>query len=290
MVVAVVGASGFLGRSLVAAFDRLEVPVQAYTRSVPFLAPDGRPDVGLTSARTVYWLATLINPQTAEQEPARIRADRTAFEGFLSALRRLERPPTVVLVSSGGTVYDPATPPPYAESAPCRPSSAYGRAKLDLERVLAERAPGPHVTLRVSNAYGPGQLAASGQGVVAHWLRAAALGQDIRVFGDPGTTRDYVYVDDVADALAAVAASERPLPPVINVGSGRPTTLAELADTVLDVAGAPGVRVVVGERRSFDVPRTWLDVSLAAQELGWQPRTSLREGVAAAWLDALARQ
>ena len=290
MRVAVVGASGFLGTSLIGALDRLEIPVQAYTRSVPFLSPDGRPCAGLASARTVYWLATLINPQTAEQEPARISADRAAFEGFLAAVRRVESPPAVVLVSSGGTVYDPATPPPYAESAPCRPSSAYGRAKLDLERVLAEQAPGRHVTLRVSNAYGPGQPAASGQGVVAHWLRAAALGEDIRVFGDPGTTRDYVYVADVAEALVAVAQCEGPLPPVLNVGAGRPTTLAQLADTVLEVVGARGVRVVVEERRSFDVSRTWLDVSLAAEVLGWRPRTSLRDGVAAAWADALARQ
>jgi UDP-glucose 4-epimerase len=287
--VAVVGAAGFLGRRLTAALERRDVAFSSYTRSIPFLAGDGRPAEGLASAGTVFWLATLINPQSAEQQPARVHEDRAAFETFLRALQRLERPPTVVLLSSGGTVYDPAADPPYAESSPTAPISAYGRAKLALEQVLADAAPGRSVALRVSNAYGPGQPGTGGQGVVSHWLRAAASGQPIRLFGDPETTRDYVYVDDVVDALLAVAATDGALPPVVNVGAGRPTSLAELADTVVEVCGVPGVRVVVEQRRSFDVPRTWLDVSLAERVLGWTPRTSLRDGVAAAWDDALSR-
>lgn len=285
---AVVGAAGFLGRALVASLERDGTPVAAFTRSAPFLTDDGRPADGLAAAGTVYWLATQINPQIAEQEPERVARDRAAFEGFLQAVRGLERPPTVVLLSSGGTVYDPDTDPPYAETDATRPLSAYGRAKLALEDLLARTHEGRHVAVRVSNAYGPGQPTASGQGVVAHWLKAAAQGQDIRLFGDPQTTRDYVYVDDIADALVAVHRAEGELPPVVNVGSGQPTPLAELADVVLEVVAVPGLRVVVEERRSFDVPRTWLDVSLAREVLGWQPTTSLREGVGAAWVAARA--
>lgn len=288
MSVAIIGASGFLGSALAAAHARAGNPVAAYTRSVPFLAPDGRPDQGLEPVRTVYWLATQINPQIAEQEPLKVTADRVAFESFLSAVGRLEAAPTIVLLSSGGTVYDPAGPPPYGESAPTGPVSAYGRAKLALEQVLSERAPGEHVTLRVSNAYGPGQRAASGQGVVAHWLRAAFRGEDITVFGAPTTARDYVYVDDVAEALVAVHTRDHPLPPVLNIGSGQGTTLKELAETVLEVVGNPALELVVTGRRSFDVPQTWLDVGLADKALGWRPRTSLSEGVAAAWLDVCA--
>lgn len=289
MGVAVVGASGFLGRRVVAALERDEVVVHEYTRSVPFLTPDGRPEAGLASASTVLWLATRINPVTAEREPERVQADRMAFTSLLLALRDLTTPPTVVLVSSGGTVYDPATAPPYAESAPTGPVSTYGRAKLALERLLAEQAPGRHVTLRVSNAYGPGQAFTGGQGVIAHWLRAAAQGEPIHVYGDPETTRDYVYVDDVAEAFVAVARTEGPLPEVVNIGSGRPTTLGELAETVLEVAAVPGLEIVEEERRSFDVSRTWLDVSLAEAALGWRPVTPLGTGVRAAWQDALAR-
>lgn len=283
MSMAVVGAAGFLGRALVDGLRRAALPVSSYTRSAPFLDGDGAARPGLASARTVYWLATQINPQIAEQQPEKVAEDLAAFEQFLRTVSTLVVPPTVVLLSSGGTVYDPDVAPPYAETAPTRPGSAYGSAKLALEEQLAARAPGRFVTLRVSNAYGPGQPVASGQGVIAHWLRAARRGEDIRLFGAPETIRDYVYVDDVARAMRAVDAVPGPLPPVLNIGSGRPTTLQELAETVLAVVQDPAVQLVVEGRRSFDVPRTWLDISLAASVLGWSPQTPLTDGIAAAW-------
>lgn len=283
MTVAVIGAAGFLGRSVVAAFQKASTPVIAYTRSTPFVAPDGSADPRLASARTVYWLATQINPHIAEHEPAKVAEDRAVFADLLRAVQAMPDPPTVVLLSSGGTVYDVGTEPPYAETAATGPLSAYGRAKLELEGLLAREAPGAHTSLRVSNAYGPGQPVASGQGVIAHWLRAARRGEDIRLFGDPETTRDYVYVDDIAEAMVAVDRVEGSPPPVVNVGSGRPTSLGELAEVVLSVVADPRLRLVVEPRRSFDVPRTWLDVRLAQAALGWTPSTSLPDGVAAAW-------
>lgn len=278
MSVAVIGAAGFLGRALVAAAGRSGVPVAAYTRATPFLSPDGTPDGGLARSRTVFWLASSINPALAESDPGLVRADREAFAALLRAVRTLPEPPRVVLLSSGGTVYDPAAPPPYRESAPTAPRGAYGRAKLELEAMLG----GAGVTVRVANVYGPGQPAVSGQGVVGYWLRAAARGEHLVVYGEPATTRDYVYVDDVAGALLAVHAAAAP-PPVLNVGSGEPTSLKELADTVLDVVGDPRLRWDREPARGFDVPHTWLDVSLAASALGWRATTPLRDGLAAAW-------
>lgn len=281
--VAVIGAAGFLGRALTRALDEQGTPVAAYTRSVPFRDPGGRPAPGLSAARTIFWLATRINPQIAELEPQSVAADRAAFDDLLRAVQSLDTPPTVVLLSSGGTVYDPDASPPYAEDAATRPTTAYGRAKLALEGRLADGAPGRHLVVRISNAYGPGQPAARGQGVIAHWLLAARRGEHVRLFGDPATTRDYVFEDDVSAALLAVARSTGPLPAALNVGSGRRTSLQELADTVLAVVGDPGLRLVVEPARSFDVSHTWLDVGQAARVLGWRPRTTLPDGIAATW-------
>lgn len=282
---AVIGAGGFLGRSLVAELARRGVPVAEFTRSVPFLTNGGALAPGVATAGTAYWLATTINPQIAEQQPEEVVADRALFAGFLTAVRRLRVPPTVVLLSSGGTVYDPETPPPYAEDAPTRPRSAYGRAKLELEGMLADTGlgAGRALALRVSNAYGPGQPVASGQGVVAHWLAAARRGEDIRLYGDPSTTRDYVYVADVAAALADVHGCANPLPAVLNAGSGIPTSLQRLAEIVLEVVDIPRLALDVAPSRSFDVPRTWLDVRRAQEVLGWRAATPLPVGVAATW-------
>lgn len=280
--VAVVGAAGFLGRSLASSLARSAVPLQLFTRAAPAVS-DGVAHPALCRARTIYWLATRINPQIAEQQPARVDEDRIAFQAFLLALARCGGQGRVVLVSSGGTVYDPSAPPPYAEGAPTRPLSAYGVAKLALEQLLVAHAPAEHVAMRVSNAYGPGQPVASGQGVVAHWLRAARRGEPITIFGDPATTRDYVYIDDVVRALLAVQHVQDPLPRVINVGSGIPTTLAELADTILETVADPRLRIEVMPARSFDVSRTWLDISAARRALRWLPQTPLSAGIARSW-------
>lgn len=279
---AVVGAGGFLGSALTAAARRAGVPVSAYTRAVPCLAADGACAPGLAAARTVFWLASGITPATAEVRPERVRADREAFAALLTALRRLPVPPRVVLLSSGGTVYDPVARPPYAEDAPTRPRTAYGRAKLALEATLTCAGLPDRTILRVANVYGPGQPAASGQGVVGHWLRAAAAGLPLTVYGDPHATRDYVYADDVAGALLAVHRATAP-PPVVNVGSGVPTSLRTLAGLVREAVGDPALRCEERPARGFDLDRTWLDVSLAGTALGWRATTPLPTGLARAW-------
>lgn len=280
-----VGAGGFLGRHLVSALEAAGRRVASYTLGHPFASAAGEPAPELAAARTVYWLASIINPQLS-LDPQRVAADRRAFAGFLDVLDAHALTPTVVALSSGGTVYDPDTPAPYREDSPARPRTEYGVAKLELERLLSQRCPTRCVTLRVSNAYGPGQPVAAGQGVIAHWLAAAAVGSPIAVFGDPMTTRDYVYAGDIAAALVGVDTAVREgrdLPPVVNIGSGQPTSLQELAELVLDVVGVPGSRIEHHQRRSFDLPHTWLDIRLAHSVLGWQPSTPLPEGIRLAW-------
>ena len=208
-----------------------------------------------------------MNPALAESHPERVRADQATFEATLEALRGLPSPPRVALLSSGGAVYDTTREPPYRESSPTRPLGAYGRAKLAMEAALAAAGlPAGHaVSLRVSNLYGPGQPAVSGQGVIGYWLRAAANGEHLTVYGDPATTRDYVYVDDVTEALLALhARAGAGLPPVLNLGAGRGTSLRELADRLLGIVADPALRLLQRPARGFDVPHTWLDVRLAA--------------------------
>jgi UDP-glucose 4-epimerase len=278
---AVIGAGGFLGSAVVTAAREAGVPVDPYGRADPALCPDGTADPRLARARTVFWLASSVNPALAEAHPERVRADLAAFRALLRAARRLPRPPRVVLLSSGGAVYDPAAPPPYRETSPTGPRGAYGRVKLAMEDALADSGL-PGTALRVSNLYGPGQPAASGQGVVGHWLRAAAAGRNLTVYGDPGTTRDYVYAADVAGALLAVHAAPA-VPPVVNLGSGRPTSLRELAELLLAAIGDPALRLELHPARGFDVPHTWLDVGLAASALGWTATTPLEAGLARCW-------
>jgi len=286
--VAVIGSAGFLGTALTAALRRRGVEPVAFTRDTPFLDESGRPRAGLLHARTVYYLASTITPPLAEREPWRVAADRDTFERLLESLPiapgETSGPVTVVIPGSGGTVYDPAFPPPYAESAPVRPVTAYGRARLEMERMLL--AAGDRcrpVVARISNVYGPGQRVGTGQGVVAHWLDAVARGSAISVFGDADATRDYVYIDDVATALAQVDARHSELPAVVNVGSGQPTSLRELAEVVKAAVDLRELEVHYEQARTFDRTGTWLDVSLAAAALNWKAQTPLLDGIRESW-------
>lgn len=230
--------------------------------------------------QSVFWLASSIRPATAGDRPAAVEADRSALAVLIDGLTRLRSSARLVTVSSGGTVYDTAVPAPYGEGSSLRPVNAYGRAMLDIERLVG--AWGDSCVLRVSNAYGPGQQPRFGQGVIAHWLAAVAAGDPVHVIGSDQVARDYVYVEDVVDALVDVGNAGDP-PPVVNIGSGRPTTLAELLAMISAVVSPRAVDVRRDPARSFDSPSTWLDISLARRRLGWEPRTELPAGLAVTW-------
>lgn len=278
---AVIGAAGFLGSALSARLRGAgATEVASYTRRQPFLTSAGRLDDGVLRARTVFWLASSVRPATAGDRPDLVASDRAALESLIDRLGASHREARLVTVSSGGTVYDTSRPAPYNESSAVKPVHAYGVAMLDIERLVGA-VPGS-VVLRVSNAYGPGQAARHGQGVIAHWLNAVKAGQAIHLVGDDQVARDYVFIDDVVDALVAVADSVDP-PAVVNVGSGRPTTLAQLALLVSELVRPHVLDVHRDPARVFDSPSTWLDVSLAAQRLGWTAQTPLRNGLELTW-------
>lgn len=282
---AVVGANGFVGSALVARLRSRSVPVARFTRDVPLVSDLGLLVPEAAEATTLYWLAASVNPAVAEEHPELVEADHDAFTRFLAAAERTPNPPRVALLSSGGTVYDPATSPPYTEDSPVGPTTAYGRSKVGLEQaLLGSQLPGGHkLVARVANVYGPGQPARRGQGVIAHWLQAAASGDPLVIIGDPRTVRDYVYIDDVVDLLEILHTITRPLPDVVNVGSGEATSLEDLAKVVLDAISDPEVAFERTPPRDFDLSQTWLEISRAERDLGWRPRTELADGVARAW-------
>lgn len=283
-VTSVIGAGGFIGARLALSLSAADVPFHAFTREVPFHDGD-RLSSRLLDSDVIFYLAGRITPAVAERDPGRVAADLADLRSLLNGLRRARRSPVVVLASSGGTVYDPAATPPYRESTPTRPASAYGAAKLDQERALLAGSGWLRpVVLRLANVYGPGQKTTAGYGVIGHWLEAVRRGEPVRVFGDPACRRDYVHVADVCAAMLAVRRryaefGHHGQPAILNIGSGVSTSLAEL---LRDFQSAIGHELDVRwERaRTFDHRDVWLDVREAARCIGWQPGTTLADGLA----------
>jgi UDP-glucose 4-epimerase len=286
----VAGADGFIGGALVRALRAASVPVYGMTRGTPLAIEHSR------AARIVFWLASSVNPAMAEQRPDLVAADKAALASLLSRLRFASQPAVVVQASSGGTVYDRAAEPPYPESAPVRPTGAYGRMKLELEKALLDADSVHPVILRISNVYGPGQPVTPGFGVVAHWLQAALEQRPLRMLGD--ANRDYLYIGDLVAAMVRLHAmvdqadrERRPLglPAVLNIGTGKPVSLSLLAEVLERTTGRTPPVQRLGPR-SFDQPDVWLNVSLAERELAWRAHTTLEWGIRKAWLAAQRRQ
>jgi UDP-glucose 4-epimerase len=276
--VAVTGSNGFLGRALVTALRAAGTEVVEFPSTRPFLCPDGSPTDELARASSVCYLASRINPAIAERDPAAVAEHVATLTGLIRALG--DSGTRLIYPSSGGTVYDTDLEPPYAETSQLRPIGRFGSTKVAIEQLLFEVPEIESVAMRISNVYGPGQPRRKGFGVIAHWLASTAEGEPLHMYGNPDTTRDFVYIDDLCDAFLRVVSSDDP-PSVVNIGSGVPTSLAELAEIISDTVD--GVEIVHEPDRGFDVSRTWLDVSLAKKTLGWSPRVQLREGIGRTW-------
>ncbi|CAN5706011.1 NAD-dependent epimerase/dehydratase family protein [soil metagenome] len=178
---------------------------------------------------------------------------------------------------SSSSVYGGDGGGPVDEAHPRRPASPYGMSKLAAEElvVLYRRERGVRATvLRYFTVYGPRQRP---EMVLARFLFAARKGRSVEVFGDGEQTRDMTYV---LDAVEATAAALDAAPGIYNVGGGTRATVNEMLDAVRRVTGVD-VEVRYGPPAAGDVRSTWADSRRAERELGYAPRTSLEDGIAA---------
>ena len=187
-----------------------------------------------------------------------------------------------VVFTSSGAVYGDQAEQPVRETAPPHPRSPYAVSKLAAEhyvRTIGDLWGIESVSLRIFNAYGTGQhLPPSHPPVIPNFLRQAMRGGTLVMHGDGDQTRDYVYVDDVVSALIAAATAPDINGLVINIGSGVETSIRELVQVVQKVSGAD-VEVIHNPRTSAGVARLCADLGLARQQLGYQPRFHLEEGL-----------
>jgi UDP-glucose 4-epimerase len=135
------------------------------------------------------------------------------------------------------------------------------------------------VSLRIFNAYGPGQeLPPSYPPVIPQLLRQARAGGSLVIFGEGTQTRDFVYVDDVVDALVAATTADNVNRTAINIGSGQEVSINTLADRITSLTGHRA-NILHNREHSSGVSRLVADVRLARQTLGWEPRIDLVEGL-----------
>jgi dTDP-L-rhamnose 4-epimerase len=183
------------------------------------------------------------------------------------------------------TCGDTLKPVPTHEGAPCEPGSVYAATKLSQEqlcRVVGAAYGFSVAVLRYFNVYGPGQsLSNPYTGILPTFYARAKAGKPIEVFEDGRESRDFVYIDDTVEATRRALLDQSPEATyaVINVGSGVPTSLLELARTVLRVGGWDVPIRVTGAFRVGDVRHAFADTARARQVLGFAATIPLAEGI-----------
>jgi UDP-glucose 4-epimerase len=187
-----------------------------------------------------------------------------------------------VVLTSSGAVYGAQVLQPLRETLVPNPDSPYAVSKLSAEayvRTIGALWGIETVALRVFNAYGPGQpLPASHPPVVPRFIKGAVSGASLVVHGDGQQSRDYVFVSDVVAALLAAATARNLDQLVINVGSGKATTLRQLVAEVAEVTGTR-LEPLYNNNESGGVREMCADLTLAGDLLAYSPKVGLNEGL-----------
>lgn len=195
----------------------------------------------------------------------------------LEALRRLESPPLLVFASSAA-VYGDSQRMPMDEDHPLRPVSPYGISKLAAEQYVSLYSSlhgVPSIVVRPFSLYGPGQRK---QVIFDLLTRAYAEGKTLEVRGSPDVSRDFVFVEDVAKGFVGFARRAPGGGEAYNLASGHPTTLKELAETLIRVTGLDRSPQFTGKVREGD-PLRWVGGVDKAGALGVRCMTPLEEGL-----------
>lgn len=187
-----------------------------------------------------------------------------------------------VVFASSGAVYGDQQQQPVGEDALPDPRSPYAVSKLAAEfyiKTIGALWGIETLCLRIFNAYGPGQhIPPVHAPVVITFLRQALNNGTLVIHGDGEQTRDYVYVDDVVMAMLAASTAPEVNQMTINVGSGKETSVRDLAALVVSVTGADP-EVVFNPRSDRGSSRLCADISLAAEKLNYRPSIGLETGL-----------
>ncbi|MCX8183154.1 MAG: NAD-dependent epimerase/dehydratase family protein [Crenarchaeota archaeon] len=179
---------------------------------------------------------------------------------------------------SSAAVYGDPVKLPVDENHPADPLSPYGLSKLMGEEVTRffSRLGLKYVVLRLFNVYGPGQNMAYA-GVITRFLERVRRGLPPVVYGDGEQTRDFIHVEDVAEAVE-LAIKTKHVNQVFNIGTGRPVSIRDLALLVMRLQGIKGEPVYAAKRQG-DIRHSYAEISKARSLLGFEPRIGLEQGL-----------
>lgn len=229
----------------------------------------------------VYHLAARVAVAESIQYPREYNHDNVGGTVSIMEAMRDVGVKRVVFTSSGAVYGDQPVERLHEELTP-NPDSPYAVSKLASEayiRTIGRLWQIETVSLRIFNAYGLNQrVRASHPPVIPHFLRSALSGSSLVIHGDGEQTRDYIHVDDVVSALITAATVGEVDQQIVNVGSGKATSINDLIEIIAEVTGRE-LQVISNHAQGGGVKRMCADISKARYSLGFSPAISLRDGI-----------
>ncbi|WMN06806.1 NAD-dependent epimerase/dehydratase family protein [Marivirga arenosa] len=297
----VTGGAGFIGHHLVKTIIR-EKPAKLYIidnlstglqsniediiglPEVAFINEDvAKPSTveSITDLDYIFHLAAVVSvPKSFEMPFLTHRTNESGFINMLELARKLKV--KKLCYASSSAVYGEQMQMPIQETATLNPQSPYGLSKLLNEqyaKAFQEWEDIESVGFRFFNVFGPGQRADSPySGVISIFMDRMQKGEPIQIFGDGEQIRDFVFVDDVVQALLLGAQSEITFG-LYNVGSGQTTSLNELYDVLKNLTKYSN-DPTYQEARKGDIKKSAADINLIKNQLNYNPKFNLKEGLA----------
>ena len=280
--VLVMGGNGYIGRNIVKAFNAHSETVDVYDlfgdeNDIHFLQgnviDDEKLDETVSRFDTVIYLISSVSPKKSMDEP------ESAYVNDIPMLIKVldscvhSGCKRVIFASSGGTVYGEGEGRVLSEDSYCQPINHYAICKEASEKILLmynQRYGMENMILRVSNPYGPGQNPKSGVGAITIFTRKVLADEDITLYADPDTVRDYINIHDVAEAFyqATYYDFDKDVVPVYNIGSGKGFSLRDIISIIADALDKK-VNVKVVESRGYDVKYNVLNIEKAQNYLSY---------------------
>ncbi len=230
----------------------------------------------------VIHLVSSINPATSMIHPERCYANDVAKTVEILEIMRKKNVNKMIFISSGGTVYGNIPKENYTEDMPLYPRNHYGITKATIEKIILmynQIYKMDHVILRIANPYGRGQMSKKGVGAVTAFAEQILADEEISIWGDGSTVRDYIYIEDVVNMIGKFIEYHNDSDnEVYNIGTGRGISLNELVALLEEKIGKKA-KVVYEHNREIDAQRNVLNMDKTFGAIGNAIQYPIEKGI-----------
>ncbi len=295
--IVILGANGFVGSHLVNSLAQLPdtkvVCFDRFSRPQSFKsAPNVQKVVGdffnnettdevLENVDYLFHCFSATTPHTSDNDPyTDINTLARSVEIFERCIENGVK--KIVFISSGGAVYGNVSEESLAtEETTPMPISPYGICKLAVEHYLGyfkKKHDTPYIIYRLTNPYGPGQTFKNNQGVIPAFLSKIKSNEEITIYGDGNSSRDFIYIDDAVKMITETFMRDNAYP-VYNIGSGLQTKLNDIIKTLRELLHNEEIRVTYEEAPSTFLRKTSVSIDRFSSEFGKPKLTKLVTGI-----------